>query len=190
MNNSWTICISGEYDLNFLMFVASACGLLTDEFEEGVWPESQPLNVEQSNEKFKEQWKELWNQSISKKGERKRGNHQNLIIDPPDFSMIKEENLKAVLINMWPSFIKWWNMPAGGQMAMHYWEANPDLLTFVQEFESQVGREIKPFRLDVDLVYTGLREPIEVNEQFIIMPIKSEYLLKKDWWIKRFKEYY
>ncbi|MDN4603210.1 hypothetical protein P5G61_18365 [Paenibacillus sp. F6_3S_P_1C] len=86
MNNSWTICISGEYDLNFLMFVASACGLLTDEFEEGVWPESQPLNVEQNNEKFKEQWKELWNQSL-KRGERKRGNHQNLIIDPPDFSM-------------------------------------------------------------------------------------------------------
>ncbi|MEC0129147.1 hypothetical protein [Paenibacillus pabuli] len=190
MNNSWTICISGEYDLNFLMFVASACGLLTDEFEEGVWPNSQFLNVEQSNEKFKEQWKELWNQSISKKGERKRGNHQNLIIDPPHFSMIREEDLKAVLIKMWPSFIKWWNMPAGGQIAMHYWEAKPDLLAFVQEFESQVGRKIKPFRLDVDLVYTGLNEPIEVNEQFIIMPIKSEYLMKRDWWIKRFKEYY
>ncbi|WP_146752112.1 MULTISPECIES: hypothetical protein [Paenibacillus] len=190
MNNSWTICISGEYDLNFIMYVASAHGLLTDGFDDAAWPNSKSLNVEQSNEKFKEQWKELWNESIYKKGERRKGKHQNLIIDPPDFSMIREGDLKAVLINMWPSFIKWWNMPAGGQIAMHYWEAQPDLLAFVQEFESQVGRKINPFRLDVDLVYTGLKAPIEVNEQFIVMPIKLEYLWKKDWWIERFKDYY
>lgn len=38
MNNSWYICISGEYDLNFLMFVASVHGLLTEEFEEAPGP--------------------------------------------------------------------------------------------------------------------------------------------------------
>lgn len=73
---------------------------------------------------------------------------------------------------------------------MNYWEAKPDLIAFVKEFENQAGREIKPFKLHVDLVYTGLKEPIEVNNQFIIMPIKAEYLLKKNWWIKRFKEHY
>lgn len=67
MHNSWTICISGEYDLNFLMFVASAHGILTDEFEEGDWPNHQFLNVERSHDNFKKQWKELWNHSISNK---------------------------------------------------------------------------------------------------------------------------
>ncbi|MFS0870371.1 hypothetical protein [Paenibacillus xylanilyticus] len=176
--------------MNFLMFVASAHGLLTEEFEEGTWPTSQSLNGERSNEKFKEQWKELWEQCIYKKGLRKRGDMKSLLMDPPEFSMIREKDVRTVLINMWPSFIKWWNMPAGGQIAMHYWEGAPDLLAFVQEFESHVGRKIKPFKLDIDLVYTGLREPIEVNEQFMIMPIKTEYLLKRDWWIKRFKEHY
>ena len=176
--------------MNFLMYVASAHGLLADEFGEGTWPTSQSSNGGQSNEKFKAQWKELWNQSIYKKGLLKSGRQKNLILDPPDFSMIRENDVRNVLINMWPSFIQWWNMPAGGQIAMHYWEGAPDLLSFVQEFESQVGRKIKPFKLDIDLIYTGLREPIEVNEQFMILPIKTEYLLKKDWWIKRFEEHF
>lgn len=190
MYNSWSICMSGEYDLNFLMYVASVHGLLTEEFEESTWPSSQFSSVGRSNQKLQEQWKKLWNQSIYKKGLLKRSNQRYLVLDPPDFSMIREEDVKDMLINMWPSFINWWSMPAGGQTAMNYWEAKPDLIAFVQEFENQAGREIKPFNLHVDLLYTGLKEPIEVNNQFIIMPMKTEYLLKKDWWINRFKEHY
>ncbi|MBD8497255.1 hypothetical protein [Paenibacillus arenosi] len=190
MNNSWSVCISGDYDLNFLMFVGSAHGLLTEGFGGAVWPTGQFLHAGRSNEKLKEQWIELWNQIIYKKGILKRENQKYLILDPPKFSMIREEEVKAVLINMWPSFISWWNMPAGGQIALHYWEAKPDIIAFVEEFESQVGSEIKPFKLDIDLVYTGLREPIEVNQQFILMPIKAEYLLEKNWWIKRFNDHY
>lgn len=58
--------------------------------------------------------------------------------------MIREEDVKDMLINMWPSFINWWNMPAGGQTAMNYWEVKPDLIAFVQEFKNLAGREIKP----------------------------------------------
>ena len=53
MNNSWYICISGEYDLNFLMFVASVHGLLTEEFEERTWPSSQFSSVGRSNQNIK-----------------------------------------------------------------------------------------------------------------------------------------
>lgn len=190
MKNSWSVCLSGDFDLNFLMFVASAHGLLTEEFEESTWPSSQFLSAGQSNQRFNEQWKELWNQSIYKKGLLKEKNQGSIVLDPPNFLTIKEEEVKAVLINLWPSFNRWWNMPAGGQIAMNYWEAKPDIMAFVQEFESHVGREIKSFNLHVELVYTGLKEPIEVNKQYIIMPIKAEYLLKKDWWITRFKEHY
>lgn len=190
MNNTWTICFSGDYDLNFLMFVASAHGLLTDEFGEDTWPGSQFSSGGRSNEKFKGQWNELWKQCIYKKGLIKSGIQRSLILDPPEFSMITDKNVRAVLIHMWPSFIKWWNMPAGGQAAMNYWEGAPNLLSYVQEFESQIGRKIKPFKLDIDLVYTGLREPIEVNEQYMIMPVKIDYLLNRDWWMKRFEERY
>ncbi|MGG3455557.1 hypothetical protein [Paenibacillus rhizolycopersici] len=189
MNNSWSITISGEFDLNFLMYVASINGLLSEEFEEGTWPSKQFLSAVQSNPKCKEQWKEIWNKSIYQKGLLKANNQGHIILDPPDFSTINGE-IKAVLVQMWPSFISWWNMPAGGQTAMHYWESIPDIMSFVQEFERQVGREIRPFQLHIDLVYTGLKKPIEVNEHYIIMPIKTEYLLKKDWWIKKFKENY
>lgn len=82
--------------MNFLMFVASVHGLLTEEFEERTWPSSQFSSVGRSNQKHQEQWKKLWNQSIYNKGLLKRSNQKYLVLDPPDFLMIKEKDLKYI----------------------------------------------------------------------------------------------
>lgn len=112
------------------------------------------------------------------------------MLEQPHFELVEQQELREAFVQLWPSFRQWWCMPAGGQAAMNYWEDKPDLIRYIQEFEDEVGRKIKTFHLNIDLIYRGPSEPVEVNEEYMIMPIRIEYLMKKDWWISRFKERY
>lgn len=183
---SWTVRITSDLELNFLIYVACSFGL----FESGTrdmdnWSTERILMDEHEIQNLKVQWNSCWNQSIIKKLDTKTG-----VLGFPNFKTIEYSELRMVCSRVWKSFIIWWNMPAGGQCAMYYWEDKPDILKYVQEYENQVGRRIKTFHLNIDLIYTGFDKPIEVNDEYIIMPVRSEYLLKPDWWVRRFKERY
>lgn len=73
---------------------------------------------------------------------------------------------------------------------MYYWEGKPDVIRYVREFEVETDRTIHPFHMNVELIYNGPHEPIEVADDYLIMPIRTEYLMKKDWWAERFREKY
>ncbi|MFJ2045475.1 hypothetical protein ACIOBL_17865 [Paenibacillus taichungensis] len=189
-HNSWSVCISSDIELNFLIYVASTYGLLKEEINENnLWPSRQRVESDQLHQKLEIQWKWFWDRSIQQKAH-KNNHHVSFVLGLPDFKLVEQHELREVLVHLWPSFRQWWYMPAGGQAAMNYWEGIPDLIRYVQEFEDEVGRKIKPFHLNVDLIYNGPNELIEVTEEYIIMPIKIEYLMKRDWWISRFKERY
>ncbi|SDL80968.1 hypothetical protein SAMN05428961_1077 [Paenibacillus sp. OK060] len=189
-HNSWSVCISSDFELNFLIYVASTYGLLKEDINENIlWPSRQMVESDELHQKLEIQWKWFWDRSINQKAH-KNNNHVSFVLGLPDFELVEKHELREVLVHLWPSFRQWWYMPAGGQAAMNYWEGIPDLIRYVQEFEDEVGRKIKPFHLNMDLIYNGPNEPIEVTEEYIIMPIKIEYLMKRDWWISRFKERY
>ncbi|WP_020616425.1 hypothetical protein [Paenibacillus daejeonensis] len=174
--------------MNFLMYVGSAYGLLSEAFAEEAWPKLRNPEQVEDYAQLRNQWEEFWEQSTYVKANAKRENRDELIIDPPEFSRITQPDLKAALITLWPSFSAWWNMPAGGQVAMQYWDNQMDVLTIAQQYEAQVGRPMKPFQLHIDLVYTGLREPLEVNEQFVIMPLGTRFIMNNEWWMQKFIE--
>lgn len=189
-HNSWSVCISSDVELNFLIYVASTYGLLKEDINENnLWPSRQRVESDELHQKLEIQWKWFWDRSIQQKAH-KNNHHVSFVLGQPDFELVEQHELREVLVHLWPSFRQWWYMPAGGQAAMNYWEGIPDLIRYVQEFEDEVGRKIKPFHLYVDLIYNGPNELIEVTEEYIIMPIKMEYLMKRDWWISRFKERY
>ncbi|WP_339850366.1 hypothetical protein MKY42_08365 [Paenibacillus sp. FSL W7-1088] len=189
-HNSWSVCISSDIELNFLIYVASTYGLLKEEINENnLWPSRQRVESDQLHQKLEIQWKWFWDRSIQQKAH-KNNHHVSFVLGLPDFKLVEQHELREVLVHLWPSFRQWWYMPAGGQAAMNYWEGIPDLIRYVQEFEDEVGRKIKPFHLNVDLIYNGPNELIEVTEEYIIMPIKIEYLMKRDWWMSRFTERY
>ncbi|RAI97416.1 hypothetical protein DET54_105380 [Paenibacillus pabuli] len=189
-HNSWSVCISSDFELNFLIYVASTYDLLKEDISESIlWPSRQRVKSDELHQKLEIQWKWFWDCSIQQKAH-KNNHHVSFVLGLPDFKLVEQHELREVLVHLWPSFRQWWYMPAGGQAAMNYWEGIPDLIRYVQEFEDEVGRKIKPFHLNVDLIYNGPNELIEVTEEYIIMPIKVEYLMKRDWWISRFKERY
>lgn len=189
-HNSWSVCISSDVELNFLIYVASTYGLLKEDINENnLWPSRQRVGSDELHQKLEIQWKWFWDRSIQQKAH-KNNHHVSFVLGLPDFELVEQHELREVLVHLWPSFRQWWYMPAGGQAAMNYWEGIPDLIRYVQEFEDEVGRKIKPFHLNVDLIYNGPNKLIEVTEEYIIMPIKIEYLMKRDWWISRFKERY
>jgi hypothetical protein len=212
--DSWSVCISSDVKLNFLVYVARAYSICDEYFDKhGAWPDRQVVLPEQLHQELEAQWNDFWEGSIQRKAEAKflqnaasksqtpdpavshtlfaHLNHScasPFVLEPPHFAAIEHQGLREALAAQWPCFIQWWNMPAGGQAAMHYWEGKPDIIRYVQEFEMEVGRRIQPFHLNVDLIYNGPTKPIEVTDEYVIMPIRTDYLMKKHWWSERFQE--
>lgn len=75
-------------------------------------------------------------------------------------------------------------MPAGGNTAMFFWESSDQVGQYVREFEQQANRRARPFRLKVDLVYTGLDHLIEVSDEYVIMPLRSPHE-NRSWWTQK-----
>ncbi|WP_279630420.1 hypothetical protein [Paenibacillus barcinonensis] len=42
----------------------------------------------------------------------------------------------------------------------------------------------------MQLIYSDPFQPIEVTDEYVIMPIRTDYFMKPDWWNERFKERY
>ncbi|MGO4530440.1 hypothetical protein AB4Z30_15265 [Paenibacillus sp. 2TAF8] len=211
-SNSWSVCISSDVELNFLVYVARAYGICNTYFHDhSTWPDRQVVLADELHREFETKWQDFWKGSIQQKAEAKirqtavsnfpsqaqvKFKHLNhnyvspFVFNPPQFEAIEHQGLRDALIAQWPSFIQWWNMPAGGKAAMYYWEGKPDVIRYVREFEMETGRTIHPFHMNVELIYNGPHEPIEVADDYLIMPIRTEYLMKKDWWAERFREKY
>jgi hypothetical protein len=188
--NTWTIRIGGDYILNFLIYVGSSLRILQGPQGQHIWPYPLHGEGEKDNQKLREPWDIWWNQAVKQKMAHERGERGTFMSDPPYFHDIPDTRLREFCIRVWPVYIHWWNMPAGGQHAMNYWENFPKVQEYVEEFERKARRAIKPFSLHIELIYAGFEEPIEPASDFVIMPLQSKFLMEKDWWLKRFIERY
>ncbi|RUT33419.1 hypothetical protein EJP77_07155 [Paenibacillus zeisoli] len=195
--SSWTIGLSGEYILNFPIYVGCVYGLFigSGEGHQRLWPAPKALVMDDIDKlALKQQWDQWWNQVVMLLANRFRNksDRPNLGMGLAEyhFSDIDGELLRQCCMDSWPAFVHWWNSPAGGQVAMYYWEGFPKVERYVEEYEELVGRKVKPFALSVNLIYTGIPAPMEPVPDYIIMPIDGSFLLNKDWWLDRFKQRY
>ncbi|WDL97043.1 hypothetical protein [Alicyclobacillus sp. ALC3] len=179
---SWSAVIEGTEDLNFAIYVASTYDLLpkSKPFSESRrWTSTNPSVELTPAEKtvLAVQWLEWWTRLVEV-----RSIHQHNLA--PSYFESLDNELAGVCSDTWHAFRNWWHMPAGGGTAMIFWESADKVGEYVRQFEQQVNRKAKAFRLKVDLVYTGLDDLIEVSDEYVIMPLRSAHE-NRFWWTKK-----
>ncbi|MHB8062065.1 MAG: hypothetical protein ACYDG2_05425 [Ruminiclostridium sp.] len=190
--DSWRIIISADDILNFIVYIGCIYGLIDKEKYKGkeiLWP-SKSLDTEANSERWEEWFKEV----VALKADKiKLRNQITSIYEeymPPEFSKVKCPILKECCKNSWLKFYEWWSMMAGGKNAISFLEkiGHYKIRKYVYEVESALGRKLKPFTLNIELLYTGISEVIDINNEFIITPLSPIITLDKEWWIKKLSE--
>ncbi|WP_440395776.1 hypothetical protein [Paenibacillus sp. SAF-054] len=178
--DNWCVCLSGEIDLNFMIYTATAYGLFAE--KDSKWPPEKLFEQPAFYlEKLHAQWTSWWNLMLKERAQGAKIRTAANAVSPP-FDKLDSPELREALTQAWPSFIRWWYMPAGGQNAMYYWEGVPNIDSYIYELKKELGREYLSFRLNMDLVYGGIPEPIEVGEDYMVVPVHTNYIMNKDWW--------
>lgn len=192
---AWSVVTSSQISLNFAMYVKCAYGLIEKENYTGkavLWPyKTLSLDDEAKKEDLKKDWNVWWEMLVQAR-EKELLHGQTTVktsfFDPPDFAGMENEEIKALCQRAWPAFFEWWTMPAGGQFAVAYWEQFSNLHLYIRQYEEEVGRKVKPFKLNIDLVYTGLSETIDRSRQYSIMTMRPEPFMDAEWWKAKLKE--
>ncbi len=189
--HSWSVCVSSDDILNFIVYIGCSYGLIDEKKYAGkeiLWP-PKFLNTEADSE----QWEKWFEEIVRIKAEKIKGGRPNTAYEeymPPEFSSVGCPVLKECCRNSWPKFYEWWSMMAGGRNATNFVEqlGSGKIGEYVNEVERKLGREVKPFSLNIDLVYTGINEVMDINDQFVIAPLNPIITLDKAWWIKKLYE--
>lgn len=193
--DGWTIRVAGDDSaLNFLQYVNHAYGLNEGDVGTAIaWPD--PV-VRLNGERLRtllDQWKQVWERRLRLKADTVFAPEEwrsYAYLDPPRFERTRQLELRECFSEAWPDFHRWWSMPAGGQAALSAWEGKPDLIGYVRRFEREAGRRIRPFRLHVDLVYAGVREPLPVSDSYFVMSPDRDCFWNEEWWHRLFRERY
>jgi hypothetical protein len=183
--------------LNVAMFVGCAHGLITQDssLERGeFWPygrTSLPQPTEKELLTLSSQWQKWWIHLVEQRSLQIHEPVPKMIhrwFEPPEFPRLKMSELQSCCKQAWPHFHEWWSMSAGGKMALAWYAQNGNQIhNRIRTFEETKGRKVKPFRLYIDLVYTGNVDVIEVTPEYLILS-KPVYLLKENWWMERFNQ--
>ncbi|WP_068620872.1 hypothetical protein [Paenibacillus tuaregi] len=192
---TWKASLSGDFVLNFPIYVGCSYGLFTKSGELGqtFWP-PHPLPIpDKERYELKRQWDVWWNAIVMYKSQSKGQGFRyspGMGLADQQFSDLEGDLLRQACVDNWPAFNRWWNMPAGGQIAMYYWESVPRIERYMQKLEQLHGSLKSSLSLVVDLIYTGLDAPIEPEEGYLIIPVDGPYLLKEEWWLKMLSRYF
>lgn len=190
--NSWSIRTSADDILNFIVYIGCIYGLIDNEKytgKEALWP-SKSLNTKANSE----QWEEWFREVVTLKAHTiKHGVHPYIVYEeymPPEFPKVKCPILKECCKNTWPKFHEWWGMMAGGKNAIAFVEqiGHDKIHEYVNEVERTLGRKLKPFTLNIELIYTGISEPIDISNEFVIAPLSPLINSNKEWWIRKLFE--
>lgn len=194
-NDSWCINTSSEDILNFIVYIGCVYGFIDNKKyigKEILWP-NKSLNIDVDSDKWESWFQEAVNLEVDRIC---TGKHQYSIFEdymPPKFLNVKNQSLKNCCIDTWPKFHEWWYMLGGGKNALNFIEGiiHNDLYKYVKEVERIKRRKLEPFKLYINLLYSGLSENIELkvhtNEYFIITsnPFGT---FNEEWWMKKLNE--
>ncbi|AIQ40989.1 hypothetical protein MKZ24_24590 [Paenibacillus sp. FSL R7-0297] len=186
--NQWHISIGGDYGLNFASYVGCSVGALRGPGGQHVWPASGFDPGLPDSDSLKLAYEQWWLELVRYKTDCILAGKHPLLHQPPGFETVADLALRQTCAGLWPAFIEWWEMEVGGQTAMRFWEAAPDIYNYINEFEVQTGRSISTFTLRIDLVY-GIKEPVKPVHGYLLLPPGYKYLVNKQWWITLLEEY-
>lgn len=195
-SSQWSIITFNEDLLNFVIFTGCMYNLIDDEVfsEENVrWPANICVTnyKECDHSKLKIQWRNWFKDIISNQavniGRDEMFNFIEEIYDISNFKELKYVELRECCKNAYPNFIEWWKMQAGGDTALSLYQyiVGGKFSEYVEELENKLNRQAKPFKLYIELVYTGVPNVLEVNENYMVLTPNGYMGLDKEWWINR-----
>lgn len=78
-------------------------------------------------------------------------------------------------------------MQAGGNAAISFYEiiGGDKLCNYIEELECKLNKKAKIFNLYIDIVYTGVPDVLDVNDEYIIVTPNGYISLDKKWWIDK-----
>ena len=195
-NESWSIRTSKDELLNFIIFTGCMYNLIDNEnFNESNTP--WPTNL--SNlvfddlhiEKLKSQWKLWFNGVIEKRCNNINHNRMSILVSEiynvNNFLELEYIELRECCKKAYPYFIDWWDMQAGGKSAISYYEIMVEnrFCDYIDELRLELNRKIKGFNLYIDIVYTGVPDVLDVNDEYIVITPNGYMYLTKDWWMRK-----
>ncbi|MCM3625621.1 hypothetical protein HN020_11340 [Brevibacillus borstelensis] len=189
MNDSWQISMDIPETLNFAIFVGYALGILPEKVlkdNDKAWPEKKfTIKDSYQLEEIRVSWGKWWTLLLQARQDRSTPR-----LKRPHTEGITSDKFKQLCEEIWPDFYKWWNMPAGGHIAMMSYTTmgRKEIRTLIREFEEQVKRPVQPFSLKIDLVYAGLEDVVEVSSNYAVMSINPPPYYNTGWWSKKISE--
>lgn len=195
-NESWAIRTYTDELLNFIIFTGCMYNLIDDEnFDETntPWP-TKLSNSDFDNlhiSKLKSQWKIWFNKVIEERYKNINSDKMCVVIHEMyninDFLELEYEELRECCKKSYPYFIEWWYMQAGGKNAISFYEiiVGNKFCDYIEELEYKLNKKAKPFNLYIDIVYTGVPNVLDINDEYILLTPNGYLNLSKDWWMKK-----
>ncbi|MDO7203052.1 hypothetical protein Q5M85_01040 [Paraclostridium bifermentans] len=56
---------------------------------------------------------------------------------------------------------------------------------YIEELENKLNRKAKPFKLYIEIVYTGVPKVLEVNESYMIVTPNVYMGSDREWWLNK-----
>lgn len=197
VNKSWAIRTSTDELLNFIIFTGCMYNLIDDKnFDDSntPWP-TNLLNTDckkLQSDKLKLQWKLWFNNAIEEKCNNINPNKMSVLVNEKynvnDFSQLQYIELRECCKKAYPLFIEWWEMQAGGKSAISFYEiiVGNKFCDYIEELECQLNKKSKPFNLYIDMVYTGVPDVLDINDEYVIVTPNGYLSLDREWWIEKF----
>lgn len=191
---SWILMTDAPRDLNFAIYVVCTFDILPDTqpfIREQLWSayRSDPLDAEEQKILII-QWKQWWNDIVHDRAMNNlQGRWSIHYAHDGNFDALPEP-LRRKCEAVFRSFNDWWGLTAGGQQGVNYWDKAMEFHPLVKRVETELERPVRPFRLSVDYVYTGLGSIVDVTSTYAIMSVHrpNTSVHNNDWWLAKVRE--
>ncbi|MCC3866197.1 hypothetical protein K0040_18240 [Terrisporobacter petrolearius] len=197
VNKSWAIRTSTDELLNFIIFTGCMYNLIDDKnFDDSntPWP-TNLLNTDckkLQSDKLKLQWKLWFNNTIEEKCNNINPNKMCVLVNEKynvnNFSQLQYIELRECCKKTYPLFIEWWEMQAGGKSAISFYEiiVGNKFCDYIEELECKLNKKSKPFNFYIDMVYTGVPDVLDINDEYVIVTPNGYISLDREWWLEKF----
>ncbi|CEO05568.1 Uncharacterised protein [[Clostridium] sordellii] len=195
-NESWAIRTSTDELLNFIIFTGCMYNLIDEKnFDESNIP--WPTNISNLDfedlyiDKLKSQWKLWFNNVIEERCNNTSFDKMSIVVkeiyNVIDFLELEYIELRECCKKSYPNFIAWWDMQAGGKAAISFYEiiGGGNFGDYIEQLECKLNKKAKPFNLYIDIVYTGVPNVLDVNDNYIVVTPNGYLNSNKDWWMKK-----
>ncbi|WP_158012797.1 hypothetical protein [Paraclostridium sordellii] len=199
--DSWSIIVVTDELLNFIIFMGcmyDLIGIENFDKENEQWPtDVREISPNHNIDNLRIQWKNWFSDILKMKSKKvKFGEVElnnilvELMYDIDSFKELDYKELREYCIESYPIFMKWWNMPAGGKNALEFHELieSTKVHECIMSIENKIKRKSKPFKLHVDVVYTGVPTVLDFSDNYIVITPNGHVAFNKNWWMRKLKK--